>query len=343
MPNSLNMRPAVSVVMPVYNAEATLEAAVYSIRDQTLSDWELIAVDDGSTDTSGALLDRLAAEDARLRVIHIARQGVVGAANAGTENARAEYIARMDADDISDPSRLQVQADWLHNNPDTDLLGTQVIFGGDRATAAGFAAYVDWTNTLISEQQIRLNRFIESPFANPSVMFRQSSWKRYGGYLDCGMPEDYELLLRWLDQGAAMSKIPQKLVTWNDPPERLSRTHSRYAVMAFYRCKAYYLARWLAKNNPHHREVVIWGAGRTTRKRAEMLEEQGARIKAFIDIDPRKIGQRVHGRPVWSADTLPPPEDCFIVSYVGRRGARADVRSRLQDAGYVEGANFLLC
>lgn len=140
-----------------------------------------------------------------------------------------------------------------------------------------------------------------------------------------------------------MSKVARELVTWNDPPGRLSRVHSRYSVEAFYRCKADYLARWLASYNPHHPEVIVWGAGRTTRKRAEMLLEKGVRIKAYIDIDPRKIGQRIHGRPVWSPQNMPEPQHCFVVSYVGRRGARDEVRANLQGAQYTEGRNFILC
>ncbi len=335
--------PAVSTVMPVYNAEKTVRQAVDSIRKQTLQDWELIAVDDGSTDASGELLDHFAREDGRIRILHTHRQGVVASSNTGLAEARAPYIARMDADDVSHPLRLERQVNFLKTEPQVDLVGSRVRFGGDRRKAAGFAAYVDWTNTLLSEEQIRLNRFIESPVINPSFMYRASSLCYYGRYYECGMPEDYELVLRWLGQGASVSKTPEALVTWGDSPNRLSRVHSRYSTQAFYKCKAYYLARWLKANNPWHPEVVIYGAGRTTRKRAAMLEAEGIRIKAYIDIDPNKIGQRIHGRLVWSAQNLPEPGTCFVVSYVSRRGARDLVRRELNQNSYIEGRDFILC
>ena len=115
--------PRVSVVMPVYNAEGFVEAAARSILDQTFTDLELIAVDDGSTDGSGAILDRLAAADPRLRIVRRPNTGVTGALNDGLAAARAPLIARMDADDVSAPTRLEKQLAYLDAHPDIGLLG----------------------------------------------------------------------------------------------------------------------------------------------------------------------------------------------------------------------------
>jgi hypothetical protein len=222
------------------------------------------------------------------------------------------------------------------------LVGCQVEFGGDRETHAGYALHVDWTNSLTTPEEIGLNRFVESPFAHPSVMFRRELLARHGGYRDGPFPEDYELWLRWLDAGVAMAKLPEKLLVWNDPPGRLSRTDARYSFQAFYETKAVYLARWLARYNPRHPNVVVWGAGRETRKRAEHLVRHGVRVTHYVDIDPRKIGQTIHGRPVLAEDQLPGPAEAFVVSYVGSRGAREDIRHRLTARGFREGAHFVM-
>src|SRR5207247_9233486 len=127
--------------------------------------------------------------------------------------------------------------------------------------------HVDWSNTLLSHQEISLARFVESPVVHPSVMFRRELIDRLGGYAEGQFPEDYELWLRWLEAGVRFEKLPEALLRWRDRDARLSRSDPRYDSEAFYRMKAIYLARWLAANNRHHPKIVVCGAGRLTRRR----------------------------------------------------------------------------
>lgn len=335
--------PCISVVMPVRNAVDTIEQAVTSIRRQTDADWELIVVDDASTDATPALLADCCRRDGRIR---IARQdthlGIAAALNLGLGAARGNYIARMDADDISRPQRLRRQRQFLETHPEIGLVACRVEFGGDRQRQAGYAAYVDWTNSLLTPEAIARNRFVESPLAHPSVMFRRALAVAHGGYRQGAFPEDYELWLRWLEAGVRMAKLADELLVWQDPPQRLSRRDSRYSRMSFYQCKAEYLARWLALHNPSHPEVIVWGAGRETRRRAELLVEHGVEISDYVDIDPNRIGQRIHGRMVLHERQLATPGNVFVVSYVGSRGARNDIRARLCALGYRELVDFVI-
>lgn len=335
--------PRVAVAMPAFNAAATLPEALRSLSEQTLAEWELLAVDDGSTDATWEILAAAAAGDPRIRPLrHAANRGIVAALDTALAAATAPLVARFDADDFCFPERLARQADYLDSHPEIGLVSCRVAFGGDRERQGGYAAHVDWLNGLVEAEDIRRNRFVESPFAHPSVMFRRELVERFGGYRDGPFPEDYELWLRWLEAGVGMAKLPETLLVWNDPPGRLSRTDPRYAFRAFYRVKADYLARWLARHNPHHPEIVLWGAGRETRKRAEFLVGHGVRITHYVDIDPRKVGQTIHGRPVLAAGEVPPPDDAFVVAYVASRGAREDIRRRLGAKGYAEGVHFIL-
>jgi hypothetical protein len=197
-------------------------------------------------------------------------------------------------------------------------------------------------NSVVSAEEIVLNRFVESPFAHPSVIFRIELIARHGGYREGDFPEDYELWLRWLDAGVPMAKVPERLLGWHDLPGRLSRKHPRYAVDAFYRIKAEYLARDLLRR-ASKRPLYVWGAGRPTRKRAELLRLHGVDIEGFVDIDPKKIGQRIGRIPVISPAQLPSPPSLFVLGYVGNRGARDLTRTLLADRGYVEGRDFLMC
>jgi glycosyltransferase involved in cell wall biosynthesis len=330
----------ISVVMPVHNAAPTLAAAVDSLVGQTDPAWELVAVDDGSTDASGPMLEAYTRRDRRIRVIRAPRCGLVSALNAGLGGATGALVARLDADDVCAPERLARQRRHLESRPETGLVASCVHFGGDPERAARYARYVGWTNRLLTHAQISLARFVESPLAHPSVMFRRTLVERWGGYADGDVPEDYELWLRWLEAGVRMEKLAEPLLVWNDSPTRLSRSDRRYAREAFYRLKARYLARWLTSHNPHHPSVILWGAGRITRKRAQHLVDEGIAVEAFIDIDPLKLG-RIGGRPVLPPDELPPAGTAFVVSYVGNADAREQIEASLQAAGYRCGVDYI--
>jgi glycosyltransferase involved in cell wall biosynthesis len=333
--------PRVSVTMPCYNCGDTVGRALDSLLAQTLADFEVVAVDDGSTDDTGAVLAEYARRDRRVRTFAIDHGGVIAAANAAIDAARGAYIARMDADDESLPERLAAQARLLDDNPGIGLAGCRVRFGGCRENCAGYAHYVDWTNTLLTPDAISLNRFVEFPVPNPSIMFRRDCLDAHGSYRDGDYPEDYELLLRWSEAGVRMAKADAELLVWNDPPDRLSRTHPRYDVDAFYRIKTEYLARWLAANNPHHPTVHILGSGRTTRKRADMLLAHGVEFAAYYDVDPRKIGHVVNGVEVRDRADVPEPGGAFCIPYVASRGAREDIAGFLEGRGYVLGRDYI--
>ncbi|PTY07710.1 glycosyl transferase family 2 [Opitutaceae bacterium EW11] len=341
------LAPAVSVVLPVRDAVATLDRAIASIVRQTFQKWEMLVVDDGSTDGSREVAAKWACADLRIRTLDAPARGIVAALNAGLDAARAPVIARMDADDESLPVRLEEQLRVLAAETDLGLVGCRVRFGGDAARQAGYALHVAWLNSLTTSEHIRVNRFVESPFAHPGVMFRRSCADRFGGYRHGDFPEDYELWLRWLEAGVRMRNLQRELLVWHDPPGRLSRTDSRYSPDAFYRLKARYAASEVAKllidGRPARRRLWIWGAGRPTRKRASLLEEHGVSIYGYVDIDPKKYDRRLGERPVVSEKALPSPREAVVLGYVGSRGARELTRTRLTAAGFVEGADFLMC
>jgi len=331
--------PRVSILLPVHNALAWLPRCWASLVAQTLDDWECLAVDDGSTDGSAGWLEGVAACDSRLRVIRRGHEGLVAALNAGLAGARAALIARMDADDESLPRRLERQADLLEAEAGLGLVGCLVEIA--EALGAGYALHVDWLNRVVGPEEVARERFVESPFAHPSVMFRRDLVRRHGGYRAGAFPEDYELWLRWLDAGVRMAKVREVLFRWHDRPERLSRTDPRYEMEAFYSLKATYLARWLRREVAAGRPIVVWGAGRLTRRRVEMLQREGVPVAAYVDVAPRRQGTHRGGRVVWSPDDPRLTPELFVLGYVASRGARDLQRAHLSGRGFVEGRDFL--
>lgn len=330
------LRPLVSVLLPARDAEGCIARAVSGVLAQDLPDWELLVVDDGSSDATAERARQAAGGDPRVRVLRTGRRGLVTALHAGLAAARGRLIARLDADDEVAPDRLSSQVALLDARPDVGVASCLVAFGGDRATARGYALHVDWINGLREPEEIAGQRFVESPLAHPSVLFRRELAQRHGAWAEGPFPEDYELWLRWMDAGVRCAKVPRVLLTWHDPPGRLSRTDPRYAPEAFYATKC----RWLARAVPAGRPLWLWGAGRVTRRRFAALERLAGPFAGFVDIDPRKRGSAPGGRPVVAPQDI--PRSAFVVAGVGSRGARERIDAALRDGGRRPGTDYWL-
>ena len=137
------------------------------------------------------------------------------------------------------------------------------------------------------------------------------------------------------------AKIPEKLLTWVDSAERLTRTDPRYSIDAFYQMKTMYLSTWLQKQSGN-KDIYIWGAGKRSSKRAMILEKFKIKIKGFIDIDPKKIGKKISGKPIISHQSIVDLKSPFILSYVGTRGASRTISQYLQENNFIEGQDFLI-
>lgn len=334
--------PAISVLMPCHNCSQTLPAALDSLLEQNFSDFEILAVNNGSTDATAEILQSYAGLEPRLRVLSLQQAGIVNALNYGLAQAKGRYVARMDADDMCLPTRMQDQIDYLEAHPQVGLVGGQVIHQDGPEPSPGRAAYVQWHNRLITPEQCTVHRFVECPLAHPTFMFSRSLVSQLGGYRYGQFPEDYELVLRFAEHGVGLGKVPKPVIIWRDGPTRLSRRDPRYFQSAMYTLKSPFLARWLAQNNPYHPEVIVLGAGRESRKRVAWLKQEGIRVTAYADISPGKIGQRINGLRVLPLNELPSPGQCFCLSYVGQRGMGSRICAYLLDQGYALGRDFLL-
>lgn len=328
-------------MLPCYNAAKTLNETLESLAVQSLRDFEVIAVDDGSTDDTGHILDAWRKKDTRFKLITQPHSGVITASNAGMLASVAKYIARMDADDRAHPQRLEQQVAFLAANPDYALVSSLVEAFPAEDVGGGFQVYIEWLNTLVTDEQIKREIFVESPLPNPSVMFRREWLLKMGGYIENGFPEDYDLYLRLYLAGAKFAKVPEVLHEWREHEDRVTHTDSRYSLENFLRAKAYYLARGPLVGRD---AVIVWGSGMMGRRLAKQLERQNVPLVAFVDIDPKKIGRTRRGKPIIAPDALDSVwaqhQAPALLAAVGARGARLLIRERLVKMGYVEGRDW---
>ena len=171
--------------------------------------------------------------DPRVSILRNPGKGVVDAFNHGIVHSRGKYIARMDADDISLPKRLETQLEYLQKHPEVSIAGACVEIFSEQSLGGGNRHYQQWLNSVRTPGQVHRQLFIESPIPNPTAMFRRESLISLGGYKDVHWPEDYDLFLRADRQGYRMGKPEGILLKWRDHDTRLTRVDERYSRIHF--------------------------------------------------------------------------------------------------------------
>ncbi len=330
----MSSTPRISVLLPIRNAAETLDQALGSLAAQTFSDFEIIAVDDGSDDDTPRLLADWVSRDRRIRSSTTPPLGIVSALNTAAAAARGELLARMDADDVSVSTRFERQLALLDTHPDLVACGSRVRYVPRDAVRDGALRYERWVNSVVTPEDMHRDLFVECPIPHPSLVVRRSAFELVGGYRDMGWPEDYDLLLRLWEAGYRFGKVPEMLLEWRERPERLSRNDSRYSEEAFRLCKVHFLSPRIAG-----RAVVVWGAGPVGKAFARALQDEGHQVVAFVDLDHRKIGQTIHGAPVVHPTAIGKYKNAFILAAVGSADARAEIRDSLRAAGFKEPEN----
>ena len=323
--------------MPVCNAEDTIAEAIESCLRQSMDSFELIVALDGCADRSGEIVRSY--NDPRIRVFEMDHQGVAPAATEAILASRTDFIARMDADDISHPERLSSQYRFLSESSTFSAVSGQVHLLSPLGD--GMQRYVDWVNGLETAEDIARERFVECPVIQPSLMMRRSSFQEVNGYREVEWAEDHDLFLRMLDRKMRIGKVDEIVLSWRDSAGRLTRTHPAYAEEQVWRMKAYHLAR---ESKVSSRGVAICGAGPLGKRLARLLREEGVGVHGFFEVNPRRVGEEIGGVPV-----VGPGEfgQCWrgavLLSAVGVEGGRERVRELAQGEGYTEGVDFWCC
>ncbi|MDG2308701.1 MAG: glycosyltransferase family 2 protein [Candidatus Binatia bacterium] len=329
--------PLVSVLLPVYQAEATLPACLASLERQTLTDWECVIVDDGSTDGTAHCAARFVGREPRARVLRRDHHGLVETLNAGLEACSGTFIARMDADDLMHRERLRLQVDHLRRHPDEAGVGCHVrIFPRD-SMRDGLRAYERWLGSIDDAARVRAERFIESPVAHPTWLVRREILTSYG-YRDVGWPEDYDFLLRLHQDGHAFGIVPRRLVSWREHPNRLTHTAAAYEIEQFPLLKAAFLRQGFLADR---KTYVLWGYGHTGKILRRALIAHDREPSHIVEVHPGRLGQRIHGAPVISPDDLADHPGERIVTSVAGAGPRGEVRAALARMGFVELRDFV--
>jgi hypothetical protein len=239
------LAPRVSVVMPVFNGGSFLVAAVESVLRQRFHDFELIAINDGSTDQSAFLLSGLARSDGRIRLLSQANAGIVATLNRALELARGEYIARMDADDVALPSRFTQQVAFLDSHPDVAVVGSAITLIDEEGKMIRDVDY-----PLAPAEVAKFLIQVGCALAHPAVMMRRSDVAGAGGYRSAYRhAEDYDLWLR-ISETRALANLPDRLLLYRQHPSKASARYAAEQMLATHMARLCAKARRSGQSDP---------------------------------------------------------------------------------------------
>jgi glycosyltransferase involved in cell wall biosynthesis len=316
--------PELSVLLPVRDAGPYLEPSLGSLWRQSFSDFEVVAVDDGSSDGSGEALERAASREPRLRVLRQPPHGLPAALNLALAHARGSLVARHDADDLSYRRRFELQVAFLKADPRTDVVGSRLRLFPATRIGAGMRRWATWHNGLLTHQAMAREMLIDSPLAHGTAMMRRSRLERVGGWAEHDWPEDLDLWLRLLESSARFAKLPRVLYAWRRHPGSATLCQPRYGRERFDALRLEVLCRGLLNGA---RRVTLVGVGSSLERWDRLLRERGF-----------QLGLMPAGRPS-AGGTAPfsPP----VLLVFGAAAARGRWRDWLTRAGLTEGRHFL--
>jgi glycosyltransferase involved in cell wall biosynthesis len=315
--------PSLSVLLPVRDAGPWLAPSLESLWRQTYRDFEVIAVDDGSTDGSGERLERSAAREPRLRVVRTPPRGLPAALATAHALARAPILARHDADDLSHRERFEAQLAFLRAQRGVAVVGTRLRLFPAHAAGPGLRRWARWHNALLTHESMARDALIDSPLAHGTAMIRRAALERAGGWTERGWPEDVDLWLRMLGTGFRFAKLPRVLYGWRQHASSATRRDPRYSPERFAELRLDALERRFLQRAPR---VTLVAVGATLERWRARLEHAG-----------RHVTPAALGRPGDRSPAMLPP----IVLAFGAAPARERWRVALERDGRRELRDFV--
>tara|TARA_B100000809_G_scaffold67577_1_gene64603 strand:- start:85 stop:1092 length:1008 start_codon:yes stop_codon:yes gene_type:complete len=314
--------PLVSIIMPVKNTTQFLEECLNSILDQTYTNWELLVVDDGSSDDSFNILKAYSKKDNRVKPFRNDGKGIIDALSLAYSKSSGEFITRMDSDDIMAEDKLEVLSTNLINKGKGSIAVGLVKYFSDNDLGEGFRRYEEWLNNLIIKGTCFDEIYKECVIPSPCWMVFREDFERCDALRPNRYPEDYDLTFRFYVNG--LKPIPCDIILhhWRDYPTRTSRTDDNYADNTFIAIKADY---FLSQEYNKKKNLVVWGAGGKGKALAKILIEKNIEFHWICD-NPKKIGKQIYEIEMLAISELEKIENTQSIVTVANNIAQEEIK-----------------
>ncbi|MFD1061763.1 glycosyltransferase family 2 protein [Winogradskyella litorisediminis] len=283
--------PLVSILTPFKNVSNYIDECLVSILNQTYQNWELLIVDDNSTDDSYEKVQSYAKNDSRIKLYKNNKNGIISALQLAFSESKGEYITRMDSDDIMAENKLEVMVNQLKTYGKKHVALGLVKYFSETGISDGYAKYEAWLNRLTKKGSNYSEIYKECVIASPCWMLQRDDLVACDAFNPNRYPEDYDLTFRFYEHGYKCIPNNNLLHFWRDYSTRTSRTHEHYAQNYFLDIKLHY---FLKLDYDSKRPLTVWGAGFKGKSIAKSLVEKGIPFFWICD-NEKKIGKSIYG------------------------------------------------
>lgn len=320
-------QPLVSVLIPFKNTVHFLEQCLQSVIDQTYENWEVIAVNDHSTDQSKDLVATYCKSESRIRVVDNTGSGIIPALRTAYQQSKGRLITRMDSDDIMTSNKLQVMVESLLENGNDHIAVGQVKYFSDSGIGNGYARYETWLNQLTAKGNNYSEIYKECVIPSPCWMIYRKDLDICGAFDSNRYPEDYDLAFRFYQNGLKCIPCSEILHLWRDYNDRTSRTSVHYAENYFLEIKLHY---FLKLNRDIKRPLIVWGAGKKGKSIAKNLVEKHINFYWVCD-NANKIGKDIYGQQMLHYSALTEFKNPQTIITVANKEAQKMIYSFLSE------------
>ncbi|WP_445956094.1 glycosyltransferase family 2 protein [Yeosuana sp.] len=303
----------ISILTPFKNTEDYIIDCIDSILNQTYTNWELLIVDDSSTDDSYKIVQKFAANDNRIKLFKNTGHGIIDALRIAFKESNGDYITRMDGDDIMSENKLEVLINNLHISGKKHVATGLVSYFSKQGISDGYKKYEQWLNNLIKTGNNYSEIYKECTIPSPCWMIHREDLICAEAFNPTIYPEDYDLTFRFYMHQFKIIPCKDILHYWRDYETRTSRTHVNYAQNTFLDIKMRYFLKLDYNSN---RPLVIWGAGLKGKTIAKKLIEKKINFE-WVCNNPKKIGKYIFNqqlKPFSYLENLKQPQSIITVA-----------------------------
>ncbi len=286
--------------MPVKNSTPFLEDCLNSIIKQSEKNWELIAVDDHSSDNSFLILQKYAIKDPRIKVFQNKGKGIIDALRLAYSKCKGSFITRMDSDDLMPPQKLIILKKILQKNGTGIVATGGVKYFADYPLGNGYLRYEKWLNELTYKESNFSAIYKECVIPSPCWMVYREDFEKIEAFNPNTYPEDYDLCFRFYKYGLQVKSSQEILHLWRDYSHRTSRTDKHYSDNRFFDIKINY---FLELDRDKTQTLILWGAGKKGKFLAKKLLVKEVSFY-WISNNLKKIDQDIYGKIIQSTHLI---------------------------------------
>lgn len=323
--------------MPLKNAGKYLTECLESIQKQSIPNWELIIVDDHSTDHSNSIVQSIQAKDQRIQLIPNEGTGIISALQTALKVCNGPYVTRMDSDDVMPVKRLELMISAINQSDDNTIVTGKVKYFGAHPISEGYLKYENWINQRVSKNDHWKWVYRECVIASPGWMVHRDALLRISAFENLNYPEDYHLVLKWYSSGFKVHSIPEVILNWREHPERISRLSTQYSQESFFELK---LKHFIENDMKEASDLLIWGTNGKGKLVARLLMSWNVPFR-WMTLFPADHPKKIYNKAIehFELGSVHKPIQLLIAVYP-ERNSRMEMLNYLQSNGLEMGSDY---